>query len=110
MTYNSPSRAQTYNLAVNRKHSEKCRKAQKSIVFSILASFWIFARVRIRSRFFASYRGIYGAKRYKTVVAFWQYWDVIKGVSITLQNLVFVAVLLATHRLFLACLGFVEVD
>ena len=30
------------------------RKAQKSIVFSILARFWIFARVRILSRFFAS--------------------------------------------------------
>jgi hypothetical protein len=56
--FNSPSRARTYNLAVNRKHSENCRKAQKSIVFNILASFWIFARVRILSHFFASFRGI----------------------------------------------------
>jgi len=59
---NSPSIptyvGRTYNLAVNRKHSEKCRKAQKSIVFSILASIWTFARVRILSRFFASFRGI----------------------------------------------------
>ena len=48
----------------------------KSIVFSILASFLIFARVRILSRFFAFYRGIRTAKRYKTAVAFWQYLDV----------------------------------
>jgi hypothetical protein len=66
----SPSRTRTSNLAVNRKHSENCRKAQKSIVFSILASFLIFARVRILSRFFAFYRGISSAKRYKTVVSY----------------------------------------
>jgi hypothetical protein len=56
-----------------RKSMGTSRKAQKSIVFSILASFLIFARVRILSRFFASYRGICGAKRYKTVVAFWRF-------------------------------------
>jgi hypothetical protein len=42
-------------------------------IFSILASFLIFARVRILSRFFASYRGICTAKRYETVVAFWRF-------------------------------------
>jgi hypothetical protein len=66
---NSPSRTRTSNLAVNPPAAD--RKAQKSIVFSILASFWIFARVRILSRFFASYRGIRSAKRYETVVVFW---------------------------------------
>jgi len=34
------------------------RKAHKTVVLSILASYLIFARVRILSRFFASYRGI----------------------------------------------------
>ena len=70
LTTNSPSRTRTYDLAVNRKSSKTCRKAQKSIIFSILASFYIFARVRILSRFFASYSGICSAKRYKTVVVF----------------------------------------
>jgi len=71
-TTNSPSRTRTYDLAVN-PDVHRDRKAQKSIVFSTLASFWIFARVLILSRFFARYRGIRSAKRYKTVVAFWQY-------------------------------------
>ena len=72
MIYNSPSiptyDGRTYDLAVNRKSLGAYRKAQKSFVFSILASFWIFARVRIYSLFFAFYRGIWSAKRYKTVV------------------------------------------
>ena len=74
MAYNSPSIptyvGRTYDLAAN-PDVHRDQKAQKSIVFSILACFYIFARVRILSRFFASYRGICSAKRYKTVVAFW---------------------------------------
>jgi hypothetical protein len=72
---NSPSIptyvGRTYNLAVNPPLAD--RKARKSIVFSILASFWVFARVRILLRFFASYRGISSAKRYKTVVVSWRF-------------------------------------
>ena len=69
--HNSPSRTRTYDLAVNPPLAD--RRAQKSFVFSILASFCIFARVRILSRFLAFYRGIRSAKRYKTVVAFWRF-------------------------------------
>ena len=75
MTYNSPSIptyvGRTYDLAVN-PDVHRDRKAQKSFVFSILASYWIFARAITLSRFFARYRGIRGAKRYKTVVKFWK--------------------------------------
>jgi len=71
VVHNSPSIptyvGRTYNLTVN-PDVHRDRKAQKSIVFNILASFSIFARVRILSRFFALYRGIRSAKRYKTVV------------------------------------------
>ena len=55
----------TYDLAVNPPSAD--RKAHKPIVFRILASFWIFARVRILSHFFARYRGIGMPKRYETV-------------------------------------------
>jgi len=59
---NSPSRTRTYNLAVNLPSAG--RNPQKSIFFSILANFFIFAGVRILSRFSASYRGIGSANRY----------------------------------------------
>ena len=64
---NSSSRTRTYNLAVNRNGWGARRKARKSFVFSILAKSWVFASLRIQTRFFARYRGIDIAKRYKTV-------------------------------------------
>ena len=57
----------TYNIAVTRNGRGVSQKAQKSFVFSILATFVMFASVRIYSRFFARYRGIRSAKQYKTL-------------------------------------------
>ena len=55
------------------KLSETSRKAQNSLLFNILATWRAFAVLIILSHFFASYRGIRSAKRYKTVVTLSQY-------------------------------------